>query len=61
MTTKTETKWIVRDCNGSALQFTGSGQSVQCDENDADVFYSQAGARDAMLRAMEFGGEVESI
>lgn len=56
-----ETKWMVRDCYGHALQFTGSGRSVQCDEKDADIFDSQAEARDLLLRSMEFGGEVEAI
>jgi len=55
------TKYIAVDCSGSALQFTGSGRSVQCDRADADQFDTVEAAQSALKRAEEKGGSVEEV
>lgn len=52
------TKFSCVDCNGSALQFTGSGRSVQCADEAADLFDTQAEAEAALKLAEERGGQV---
>ena len=55
------TKYIAVDCSGSALQFTGSGRSVQCDRADADLFATVEEAQAALKNAEEKGGSVEEV
>ena len=51
-------KYVAIDCNGSTLQFTGSGRSVQCHDEAADLFDTQAEAEAALKLAEERGGRV---
>jgi len=51
-------KYAALDCNGSALQFTASGRSVQCADESADLFDTQAEAEAALKLAEEMGGQV---
>lgn len=43
-----KTKYIVKDCNGWALQFTGAGKTVQVADSDADQFDTAKAAEDAI-------------
>jgi hypothetical protein len=58
---KRVTKYIALDCNGDALQFTGSGRSIQCGKDDADKFESEEAAEAALKLAEETGGSTEEI
>ena len=51
-------KYAALDCNGSALQFTASGRSVQCADESADLFDTQDEAEAALKLAEEMGGQV---
>lgn len=55
------TKYIAVDCSGSALQFTGSGHSIQCDRAEADQFDTIEAAQAALNAAEEKGGSVEEV
>jgi hypothetical protein len=52
------TKYAALDCKGLALQFTASGRSVQCADEAADLFDTQAKAEAALKLAEECGGQV---
>lgn len=58
---KRVTKYIAIDCNGTALQFTGTGHSIQCGKDDADNFETEEAAEAALKLAEETGGSVESV
>lgn len=54
-------KYIALDCYGSALQFTGSGRSGQCEIDVADQFETNVAASNALKFAEEKGGRVEQF
>lgn len=56
---KNKDGYICRDCNGIALQFTGSGRLVQCEDGNEDVFETKEEAKSALKNAEEPGGEVQ--
>lgn len=53
--------YIAKDCHGWALQFTGSGKSVQVADADADTFNIAEAAEGALCEAGEKGGRVFEI
>lgn len=53
-------KYICLDTYGSALQFTGSGRSVQCAKADASQFDTEFEAGSALAIANEKDGTVET-
>jgi len=55
-----EDGFICRDVTGSALQFTGSGRSIHCEDSEADAFATEAGAKRALADAEETQGTVET-
>ena len=55
------TVYIALDCSGSALQFTGTGHSIQCAKDRADKFETEEAAEAALKLAEETGGFVESV
>ena len=54
-------KYYAMDSTGWALQFTGSGRSVQCSVGDADRFPTTEAAQAALDLAGENQGDVSWI
>lgn len=57
----TQIRFIALDRNGSPLQFTASGRSVQCAKRQADTFPTKEAAIEALTKAEEHGGSAEPI
>ena len=51
-------KFIVRDCHGWALSFTGTGRSMQVRDDCADKFDTMVEAQDAIKSSSERGAAI---